>query len=382
MTQPNTHKHNPNRLTAITLHAASVGELHHHIQLLNPAWDEPADCDRLSDPIAEFAVEVHDLRPVAVVIGEAGGSRLAPIWDRDPDLRAAAKPIFRRAVQGVIAHLDQAMRRHGWSQVAVDTGHTHHGGARWERDGEGVSLHVCVQPRLPAALLKPEPGEHDQADGLPWPREGTVAHLVIRPLDPKRAAGHDLLIECLAETLWRREDFQGSLRAAIDGIVLSEVAADRCRWAEALGVVYFRRAADGTLPEALQSQLRELRGKVVIREIAAGDQGELWMSNGTLLRPDGETPELVSKRYQKHDDSPEGPHELPDMLPGEILVVRPQPDWWRHLVHPGVTRIAPGGHIPDAVVRQLHRRNRQRSRGAIERAVRERVRWQLEDTAG
>lgn len=365
------------KLTASALIAAATAEHLRHNTKLNPGWSPPGNEDDLGAPIGEYLVEVCDLRTVAPVMTEAQGRELAPVWELDPDLRRGAKPIFRRAIEGVIAHADRGMRRHGWSQVVRDTGHTHHGGATWTRNGEHVTLQACVVPCLPEALLAPEPHGpvriEEDSEYLPWPGPGTQVHLIIRPHAASLPSGYHRLAGCLAEALWRMDDTRETRPPAADDIAVAELSARKVPWAEQLTEVYFRRENEGgMLPEALRTQLHELRGKVVFHEVCAPKLDSVKVSQGSMLRPDGQ---WITVSYEKVTGRDFG---LPELEPGEIELAQP----WMCLGRRGPTitqRIAPGKIIPRASLERVMRRPAWHADNAVSDAVRHSVRWEMED---
>lgn len=379
MTQPNTQKKHQ-QLTAAALIAAATAETIRHNTKLNPGWSPPSTSDDLRQPIGEYVVEAHDLRRVAPAMDEAQARELAPVWELDPDLRRGAKPIFRRAIEGVIAHADRGMRQHGWSQVARDTGHTHHGGATWSRNGDQVTLQACVQSRLPASLLEYAPSKTgrkiEDLGYLRWPVGGTRIHLVIQPHDADRPAGYHRLTECLANALWRLEDTRENRPPAADDIALTEVRARDIRWVGELGEVYFRRENEGgMLPEALRTQLHELRGKVVFHEICTPRLDSLKVSQGCLMRPDGQ---WITISYEKVACDDFG---LPDLEPGEIELVHPSLCLGRR-GKPKTTRVGADKAIPEADLGELMRPSKWHAANTISDAVRHSVRWEMEDGGG
>lgn len=379
MTQPKNHP--KAKLTSETLVAAARAELTRHTRLLGcEGWNSPGS--EMGRPTAGvFAVVVEDNLLTKPVARNADVLLLDEHWDSDPALLAAALPIFRRAIEGVVQIGDAMLLSAGWKSHATDLAHSHHGGAVWKFGKDTLAMQVYVR-HLPPGALSYE-GDFER-------RARTQVMLAVTADGPGGHEAYAALTEGLAQqcegvsqlrdecdAVPANDAIDPTLPFRIEGFRLLEDHAANAAdpWFAACPRVYFAHAAElgdddlmslagvaepkpwwqrgkAGVPENLRRVLGKLRGSVQL--IRVDEHGLTRESKPTRLTVSGPLP---------HNTFPTADRGL---RRGQIQIVVPEPNGRRTEL---LYKVEPGEDIPPAILRRLQANVAPLAERACRRAV-------------
>lgn len=345
--------------------AAARAEFTRHTRLLGcEGWASPGS--EMGRPTAGvFAVVVEDNLLTKPVARNEDVLLLDEHWHTDPALLAAALPIFRRAIEGVVQVGDAMLLSAGWKSHAVDTAHSHHGGAVWKLGKDTVAMQVYVR-HLPPGALSYE-GDFER-------RARTQVTIAVTADGPGAHEAYAALTEGLAQQCESinalRDDCDAvpandaidpTLPFRIEGFRLLEDHAANAAdaWFAACPRMYFAHAAElgdrdlMSLAGVVEPKPWWQRGKLGVPENLRRVLGKL-RGSVQLIRVDehGLTGESQPTRLTVSGALPRNPFPGADrgLARGQIQIVMSEPGTHRPAL---VYRVEPGEDIPPAILRKL-----------------------------
>lgn len=362
-----THPKKPTqpRLNPQALVAAARAELNRHTRLLGcEGWASPgAEMGRPTAGI--FAIVVEDNVVTRPVARNEDVLLLDEHWDADPALLAAALPIFRRAIEGVVQIGDAMLLSAGWKSHVVDNDHSHHGGAVWKFAKDTLAMQVYVR-HLPPGALSYE-GDFER-------RARTQVMVAVTAEGPGGHEAYAALTEGLAQQCESTDELRDACDAVpandaidptlpfrIEGFRLLEDHAANATdaWFGACPRVYFAHASEigdrdlMSLAGVVEPRPWWQRGKLGVPENLRRTLGRL-RGSVQLIRVDehGLTRESLPTRLTVSGCLPRNPFPSAerDLRRGQIQIAMTEPGGRRPEL---VYRVEPGEEIPPAIVRKL-----------------------------